>query len=149
MNKADIDRKIGPLIKLLNQYNKLPISERPDYRQIKEPKYVILDKEITTKDHIRHTSSYVAGIVPIWVNNTNDILNVETSCVAPESSDDLKFDYQEYLDDHNYQDKGKKLMYKRDLTLIFNCFDQQLNLETNTQLEVSDYLNYQDVLEDL
>ena len=35
MNKAEIDRKIGPLIKLLNQYNKLPISERPDYRQIK------------------------------------------------------------------------------------------------------------------
>ena len=40
-------------------------------------------------------------------------------------------------------------MYKRNLTLIFNCFDQQLNLEANTQLEVSDYLNYQDVLEDL
>ena len=108
MNKADIDRKIGPLIKLLNQYNKLPISDRPDYRQIKEPKYIVLDKEITTKDHIRHTISYVAGIVPIWVNNTNNILNVKTSCVAPESSDDLKFDYQEYLDDHNYQDKGKK-----------------------------------------
>lgn len=149
MNKAEIDRKIGPLIKLLNQYNKLPISDRPDYRQIKEPKYVVLDKEITTKDHIRHTSSYVAGIVLIWVNNTNDILNVETSCGTPESSDNLKFDYQEYLDDHNYQDKDKKLMYKRGLTLIFNCFDQQLNLETNTQLEVSNYLNYQDVLEDL
>lgn len=149
MNKAEIDRKIGPLIKLLNQYNKLPISNRPYYRQIKEPKYVVLDKEITTKDHIRHTTSYVAGIVPVWVNNTNDVLDVETSIVAPESSDDLKFDYQEYLDDHNYQDKGKKLMYNRDLTLIFNCFDQYLNLETKTQLEVSDYLNYQDFLEDL
>lgn len=149
MNKVEINRKIGPLIKLLNQYNKLPISDRPDYRQIKEPKYVVLDKEIVTKDHIRHTISYVASIVPVWVNNTNDILNVETSCVAPESSDDLKFDYQEYLDDHNYQDKGNKLMYKRDLTLIFNCFDQQLNLEIGTPIEVSDYLNYQDVLEDL
>lgn len=143
--------KIEQSQKFADQYNDTPIAKRQDFRKIPlDQKYSLLGTTILyPQGIISHDIRYVAGLAPVWENMLNDIDDLPYSTVSAKYDSDLKADYQDYLEENKLSDPNFINMYKQDLTVMFNMFDEQTNEINPNQHEVADYATLADVIKEV
>lgn len=143
--------KIEQLQKFADQYNDTPIAKRQDFRKIPfDQKYSLLGTTILyPQGIISHDIRYVAGLAPVWENMLNDIDDLPYSTVSAKYDSDLKADYQDYLEENKLSDPNFINMYKQDLTVMFNMFDEQTNEINPNPHEVADFITLRDAVKEL
>lgn len=143
--------KIEQLQKFADQYNDTPIAKRQDFRKIPlDQKYSLLGTTILyPQGIISHDIRYVAGLAPVWENMLNDIDDLPYSTVSAKYDSDLKADYQDYLEENKLSDPNFINMYKQNLVIMFNTFDEQTNEINPNPHEVADYATLADVIKEV
>lgn len=135
-------------------YNQLSRSMRPDWRTTEFKHVIVFGVKHFIKRNIRHTVYYIGTAVPCWVNMINDIADMPYSLVSKKTDAELKQDYFDYLveqEDYNgvFEDVDWTLMWRSNLTLMFNRIDQQENLENGVKSEANDFITYNDFPDEL
>lgn len=154
---ADIDElqnKIQALNRKEVAYNQLSHSMCPDWRTTEFKHVIVFGVKQFIKSNIKHTVYYIGTAVPIWVNMINDVADMPYSLVGKKTNTELKQDYFDYLVDQKdyndvFEDVNWALMWRSDLTLMFNRIDQQENLENGVKNEANDFITYNDLLDEL
>lgn len=154
---VDID-KLQNKIQALNRkevaYNQLSHSMRPDWQTTEFKHVIVFAVKHFIKSNIKHTVYYIVTVVPIWANMINDVTYMPYSLVGKKTDAELKQDYFDYLvdqEDYNgvFEDVNWALMWRSDLTLMFNKIDQQENLENGVKNEANDFITCNDFLDEL
>lgn len=143
--------KVEQLQNFADRYNETPLAKRQDFRKIPfDQKYCLLGTTwLFPKGIITHDIRCVAGLAPVWENMLNDIDDLPYSTVSAKYDSDLKLNYQDYLKENKFSDPNFVNMYKQDLVIMFNIFDEQTNEINQDPHEVADYATLANVIKEL